>query len=103
LVIKIPITALADFPFGALDWQQQAACRHANPALFDGFQAGPSERDWRRIGQAQKICRECSVRTECLEFGIQQVSSGVFGGKYLSQGHPVDHPELPYKPQREAL
>ncbi len=53
-----------------LAWQDFANCRGADPDLFFP-ERGASTR------AAKKICRECSVRAECLEFAI--VSSEKFG------------------------
>jgi len=51
-------------------WQEFASCRGADPDLFFP-ERGASTRT------AKGICRECSVRGECLEFAI--VSSEKFG------------------------
>ena len=53
-----------------LAWQDLANCRGADPDLFFP-ERGASTRT------AKSICRECSVREECLEFAI--VSSEKFG------------------------
>ena len=53
-----------------LAWQDLANCRGANPDLFFP-ERGASTRT------AKGICRECSVKNECLEFAI--VSSEKFG------------------------
>lgn len=53
-----------------LAWQDLANCRGADPDLFFP-ERGASTRT------AKSICRECSVRPDCLEFAI--VSSEKFG------------------------
>jgi len=53
-----------------MSWQDFANCRGADPDLFFP-ERGASTRT------AKAICRECSVRDECLEFAI--VSSEKFG------------------------
>ena len=53
-----------------LAWQDLANCRGADPDLFFP-ERGASTRT------AKSICRECTVREECLEFAI--VSSEKFG------------------------
>ncbi len=53
-----------------MSWQDFANCRGADPDLFFP-ERGASTRT------AKQICRECSVREECLEFAI--VSSEKFG------------------------
>ncbi len=61
------IEALKGADYG---WQDLANCRGANPDLFFP-ERGASTRT------AKSICRECSVRPECLEFAI--TSSEKFG------------------------
>ncbi|MDK1019368.1 MAG: WhiB family transcriptional regulator [Actinomycetota bacterium] len=51
-------------------WQDFAGCRGVDPDLFFP-ERGASTR------AAKTICRECAVRSECLEFAI--VSSEKFG------------------------
>ncbi len=53
-----------------MSWQDFANCRGADPDLFFP-ERGASTR------VAKSICRECTVRDECLEFAI--VSSEKFG------------------------
>jgi WhiB family redox-sensing transcriptional regulator len=53
-----------------LAWQDLSNCRGADPDLFFP-ERGASTRT------AKGICRECSVKNECLEFAI--VSSEKFG------------------------
>jgi WhiB family redox-sensing transcriptional regulator len=53
-----------------MSWQDFANCKGADPDLFFP-ERGASTR------QAKSICRECTVREECLEFAI--VSSEKFG------------------------
>lgn len=65
------LEALSDASEGLdLAWQDFANCKGADPDLFFP-ERGASTR------QAKSICRECSVRDECLEFAI--VSSEKFG------------------------
>lgn len=37
---------------------------------------------------AKEICKSCSVKKECLEYGIATRSWGIWGGETLSQGIP---------------
>lgn len=67
-------------------WQDRAACKDADAALF----YGPSEDDPRetakqkesRIERAKQICRGCPVQTPCLDFHLQASAAqyGVAGG-----------------------
>lgn len=53
-------------------WQQQAACRDADTALFypeKGERAAP----------AKAICAKCPVQAECLEYGLHD-RFGIWGG-----------------------
>jgi WhiB family redox-sensing transcriptional regulator len=55
-------------------WQAEAACIGAPPGLFF------SERgDNAKIAAAKKLCAQCPVREECLEFGLME-KHGVWGG-----------------------
>lgn len=56
------------------DWMAQAKCREMDPAVFfpnDGI----------GVLIAQRICRDCPVREECLEYALADgVGHGVWGG-----------------------
>ncbi|MCC5950294.1 MAG: WhiB family transcriptional regulator [Nitriliruptoraceae bacterium] len=55
-------------------WQQDAACREADPELF--FANGDAERE-----AAMALCGACPVRTECLEHALStRESYGIWGG-----------------------
>ncbi len=57
-----------------LAWQDLANCRGANADLFFP-ERGASTRT------AKSICRECTVRAECLEFAIVNSEKfGIWGG-----------------------
>ncbi len=57
-----------------LAWQDLANCRGANADLFFP-ERGASTRT------AKSICRECTVREECLEFAIVNSEKfGIWGG-----------------------
>ncbi|HEX5630097.1 MAG TPA: WhiB family transcriptional regulator [Acidimicrobiia bacterium] len=59
---------------GDLSWQDGANCRGGNADLFFP-ERGASTRS------AKAICRECSVRAECLEFAISTGEKfGIWGG-----------------------
>ena len=59
-------------------WQLDAACLEADPDLFfpeEGESTAP----------AKRICAQCPVRTQCLEYALaKREPYGVFGG--LSEG-----------------
>ena len=57
-----------------MNWLAKAKCRDMDPAIFF-----PS--DGVGVQAAQRICAECSVREECLEYAlVEHVDHGVWGG-----------------------
>ena len=55
-------------------WMTEGSCRHYPPAAFF-----PS--DGVGVDAARKICAECPVRAECLEYAlVQRIDHGVWGG-----------------------
>ena len=61
------------------DWRAQSACLTADPELFFPLSStGPS---LEQLTEAKKICGQCPVQGECLEFALSthQVH-GVWGG-----------------------
>lgn len=71
-----------NFLFSRPDWQKDAACRGMmndpdNPTFFiaRGDQA-------QMLKKVRKICEECPVTSDCLEFAIRlDIEQGVWGGK----------------------
>lgn len=57
------------------EWMSQGKCRDLSPSIFF-----PS--DGVGVQAAQKICADCPVSRECLEYALQErVDHGVWGGK----------------------
>lgn len=55
-------------------WMLQARCRGANPSEFF-----PS--DGVGVEEARRVCAECEVRVECLEFALRhRIDHGIWGG-----------------------
>jgi WhiB family redox-sensing transcriptional regulator len=55
-------------------WMLNAKCRGVNPAEFF-----PS--DGSGVEVAQRMCAECPVRAECLEYALEnRIDQGVWGG-----------------------
>ena len=55
-------------------WMFHARCRGINPAEFF-----PS--DGTGVESAQRVCAECPVRAECLEYAlVHRIEHGVWGG-----------------------
>ena len=61
------------------DWRQDAACRDEDPELFFPIsEVGPGAR---QTAQAKAVCARCPVRTQCLEYALDNgLSHGIFGG-----------------------
>ena len=56
------------------DWMAKGKCRELDPTLFF-----PS--DGIGVQVAQRICAECPVKAECLEYALDnRVDHGVWGG-----------------------
>ena len=57
------------------DWMSQGKCRELDPAVFF-----PS--DGIGVQVAQRICADCPVAAQCLEYALtERVDHGVWGGK----------------------
>jgi WhiB family transcriptional regulator, redox-sensing transcriptional regulator len=69
------------------DWQQLAACRHADPELFFPLSASGPSLD--QITQAKAICAGCPVRRQCLAFALDtRQKHGVWGGMSEEERRP---------------
>lgn len=55
-------------------WMQDAACRGMDAALFM-----PERGDIDTLNQAKAVCRNCHVRLQCLEYGLEE-KYGIWGG-----------------------
>jgi WhiB family transcriptional regulator, redox-sensing transcriptional regulator len=63
-------------PAGDLSWQDAARCAETDPEVFFPEKGGSTR-------EARKVCRECEVRAECLEYALKHESVfrfGVWGG-----------------------
>jgi WhiB family redox-sensing transcriptional regulator len=55
-------------------WQEQALCAQTDPEAFFPEKGGSTR-------EAKRICSGCEVRTECLEYALQQDERfGIWGG-----------------------
>jgi WhiB family redox-sensing transcriptional regulator len=59
-------------------WKEKGACRSQGPDLFFPDVATASGR--REEKEAVKICKECSVRPQCLSHALAHEDFGVWGG-----------------------
>lgn len=61
------------------DWRDSALCRDTDPALF--FPIGTTGMAVVAIAEAKRVCRECAVTGDCLDYALAtNQDSGVWGG-----------------------
>ena len=57
------------------EWMAQGKCRDISPSVFF-----PS--DGLGVQEAQRICADCSVSEDCLEYAlVNRIDHGVWGGR----------------------
>ena len=76
-----------------LDWQDQSACGPSDVDLF-WPDTGTDSQDLKELEQSVKeatahLCGACPVAGQCLEFGIESDSVGVFGGATTDERHAL--------------
>ena len=60
-------------------WRDHALCRDTDPELF--FPVGTTGHALTSIEQAKRVCGECRVTAECLDFALEtNQDSGIWGG-----------------------
>jgi WhiB family redox-sensing transcriptional regulator len=66
------------------DWRLRAACKDQDPELFFPVsEKGPGARQAHR---ATAVCARCPVRSECLEYALDNgLDHGIFGGTTESE------------------
>jgi WhiB family redox-sensing transcriptional regulator len=63
----------------ATDWRAAGACLAADPDLF--FPLGAGSASVPDTSRALRICGECPVKRECLEFAMRtREAEGIWGG-----------------------
>lgn len=63
----------------AAEWQNKAACRDTDPALF--FPVGTTGPAVEQIASAKEVCHSCLSKDACLEFALAtNQDTGVWGG-----------------------
>ncbi|MEM7141052.1 MAG: WhiB family transcriptional regulator [Actinomycetota bacterium] len=63
----------------AAEWQDKAACRDTDPALF--FPVGTTGPAIDQIASAKQVCHTCLCKDACLEFALAtNQDTGVWGG-----------------------
>lgn len=59
---------------GAYAWQAEAVCAQTDPEAFFPEKGGSTR-------EAKRVCEGCTVRTECLEYALEQDERfGIWGG-----------------------
>lgn len=70
-------------------WQERAICSQVDPELFFPNK-GQSSRE------AKKVCAECPVKAECLEYALtNHLTSGVYGGLSERERSKLKKPPRP--------
>lgn len=60
-------------------WRDRALCRDTDPDLF--FPVGTTGQALVQIDHAKRVCGECTVAKECLDFALAtNQDSGIWGG-----------------------
>ena len=60
-------------------WRRYSLCRDTDPELF--FPVGTTGQALVQIDEAKRVCGECTVREECLQFALEtNQDSGIWGG-----------------------
>jgi WhiB family redox-sensing transcriptional regulator len=76
--VSIPASSLA-LAVADDTWRDHALCRDTDPELF--FPIGTTGLALVAIDHAKRVCSECRVTQECLEFALDtNQDSGVWGG-----------------------
>jgi WhiB family redox-sensing transcriptional regulator len=72
------------------DWRDRAACRGADIDLFfPEWAAGSASRD---TEQAKLMCRDCPVRTLCLDWALSHGAAfGIWGGRTEAERHAMGY------------
>jgi WhiB family transcriptional regulator, redox-sensing transcriptional regulator len=88
-----PASSSPDTPFDEYAWMLHARCRGVKPTEFF-----PS--DGTGVESAQRVCQECEVRVECLEYALMhRIEHGVWGGasererRRILRRRREDHPQ----------
>jgi len=66
-------------------WMAAARCRNVDPDLFFPTKGGPDV-----TAHAKAVCAQCPVRTECLEYAVENGERyGVWGGLSPKERRPL--------------
>jgi WhiB family redox-sensing transcriptional regulator len=77
--LNVALTWIRTHDWDAQEWRDRAACRDTTPELF--FPIGTTGGALDQIDAARRVCGQCPVTSECLEFALgTNQESGVWGG-----------------------
>jgi WhiB family redox-sensing transcriptional regulator len=65
-------------------WFKMAQCRTDDGSLLDTFYPETGTHGGNHLAPARKVCMDCAVRYECLDYGLDE-QWGVWGGHSPSQ------------------
>ncbi len=69
-----------------VEWMEDKNCSGVNPNIF----YPSAEKDTVLIEHAKKICRECIVINDCLEYAmVNRQEYGIWGGKTENERHKL--------------
>lgn len=72
--VNLGIPGLRGDDDGALAWQADALCAQTDPEAFFPEKGGSTR-------EAKKICQQCEVSAQCLEYALQNDERfGIWGG-----------------------
>ena len=67
--------------YAAADWREAGACLTADPDLFFPIAVGDGDTAGQQVSRALRICADCPVRQQCLEFAMRtREPAGIWGG-----------------------
>lgn len=76
---RLPSTSASVYPTRIYDWRDEASCSTVDPEIF--FPTGPGGLSAQQERNAKKVCGNCPVRQQCLEWALQTGQhTGVWGG-----------------------
>jgi WhiB family redox-sensing transcriptional regulator len=95
--------------YAAADWREAGACLTADPDLFFPVAVGDGDAARQQVSRALRICADCTVKQQCLEFAMRtREPVGIWGGttpeerarvlrarSRRSRGHRVGWAEVP--------
>ena len=77
---QVALTWIRTHDWDADEWRNSASCRDTSPELF--FPIGTTGVALDQIDAAKRVCDECPVTHECLEFALAtNQEAGVWGGR----------------------